>query len=421
VTSDARKTILVVGTYDTKSDELRFIEAAITRQGGAVLTMDVSVLGEPAAPVSVGKHEVAAAASSSIAEAIAAEDENEAMQIMARGAAALARRLHGEGRIDGLIAMGGTMGTDLALDCARALPVGVPKYIISTVAFSPLIPADRLSADIQMILWAGGLYGLNAICKSSLAQAAGAVLGAARAAEPPRADRPVVGMSSLGSSCLSYMKRLKPGLEARGFEVAIFHATGMGGMAFETIAAEGGFAAVMDFALPELGNWMFGSAVNSGQDRLRQAGRRGIPQLVAPGCIDLIDFAGWQDIPARFADRPFHAHNRLIKSAAFNAEERRETAREIGKRLAEAEGPVQFLLPLKGLEEWDRQGGPAHDPDGLAAFIDEARRAIRSPVTLVEVDAHINDGAFADRALAAFDAWVADGTISRQAGAVPCR
>ena len=413
MSGEMKKTILIIGTYDTKSDELCFLGSCIERQGGATLTMDVSVLGDPSGPVSISKHEVAAAAGASIPQVIAAGDENKAMQIMALGAAEVARRLHRQGRIDGMIALGGTMGTDLALDCARALPIGVPKYIVSTVAFSPLIPADRLSADVQMILWAGGLYGLNAFCKSSLAQAAGAVLGAARAAEPPRADRPVVGMTSLGSSCLAYMKWLKPELEKRGFEVAIFHATGMGGMAFENIAAEGGFAAVMDFALPELGNWMFGSAVNSGKDRLLNAGRKGIPQLVAPGCIDLIDFAGWQDIPERFANRPFHAHNRLIKSSAFSIDERRQTAREIGRRLSQPKGPVHVLLPIRGIEEWDKEGGPAHDPDGLTAFVDEMRKSIKPPARLIEVDAHINDKTFSERALELFDAWVGDSTIGR--------
>lgn len=413
MSGDAKKTILIIGTYDTKSDELRFLGSCIERQGGATLTMDVSVLGDPAGPVSISKHEVAATAGASIPQAMAAGDENKAMQIMALGAAELARKLHREGRINGMIALGGTMGTDLALDCARALPIGLPKYIVSTVAFSPLIPADRLSADVQMILWAGGLYGLNAICRSSLAQAAGAVLGAARAAEPPKADRPVVGMTSLGSSCLSYMKWLKPELEKRGFEVAIFHATGMGGMAFENIAAEGDFAAVMDFALPELGNWMFGSAVNSGKDRLLNAGRKGIPQLVAPGCIDLIDFAGWQDIPERFANRPFHTHNRLIKSSAFGIDERRQTAREIGRRLSQSKGPVRVLLPIRGIEEWDKEGGPAHHPDGLTAFVDEMRKSIEPPARLIEVDAHINDKGFSERALELFDAWVGDRTIER--------
>jgi len=370
--------------------------------------MDVSVLGEPKVPVDIPKTSVAAAANSSIEAAIQLEDENGAMQIMARGASTLARRLYEAGEIDAMIAMGGTMGTDLALDCAAALPLGVPKYIISTVAFSPLIPADRLSADVQMILWAGGLYGLNGICKSSLSQAAGAVVGATRAVEKPTARRPVIGMTSLGSSCLSYMKRLKPELESRGFEVAIFHATGMGGMAFEGIAASGGFVCVMDFALPEIVNLMFDSVVNSGNDRLLNAGRRSIPQIV----VDLIDFAGWQDIPERFRDRPFHAHNRLIKSSVLNPEERRESAVEIARRLLQSSSPVHFILPNRGIEEWDKVGQPAHDPDGLAVFNDAIREVIQSPLILSDIDAHINDQAFADLALDILDQWIADGTVA---------
>jgi len=217
--------------------------------GWGVLSMDISVLGDPSCPTDISKHDVAKAADSSIQEAIDSGDENKAMQIMARGSSALAATLHGSGKFDGVVILGGTMGTDVALDICKALPLGVPKYVVSTVSFSPLIEPSRLSADIQMILWAGGLYGLNAVCKSSLSQAAGAVLGAARAVEPPTQDLPVVGMTSLGSSCLTYMKLLKPELNKRGFEVAIFHATGMGGMAYESIAREGGFACVMDFAL----------------------------------------------------------------------------------------------------------------------------------------------------------------------------
>ena len=143
-----------------------------------------------------------------------------------------------------------------------------------------------------MILWAGGLYGLNSVCKSSLSQAAGAVLGAAKAAEIPNKHRPVIGMTSLGSSCLSYMKTLKPALESRGFEVAIFHATGMGGMAFERIALKGDFTCVMDFALCEISNLLAGSVVNAGENRMLSAGISNTPQIIAPGCIDLIDFAG---------------------------------------------------------------------------------------------------------------------------------
>ena len=405
------KTILVIGTYDTKDEELHYICDRIAAQGGKVLSMDVSVLGDPSKPTDISKHQVAEAAESSIQAAIDSVDENTAMQIMARGASILSAQLYADGKVDGMLALGGTMGTDLALDCAKALPMGVPKYVVSTVSFSPLIPADRLSPDIQMILWAGGLYGLNSVCKSSLSQAAGAVLGAANAVERPKSDKPVIGMMSLGSSCLKYMKYLREPLQERGFEVAVFHATGMGGMAFEALAKQGYFAAVMDFALPELGNLMVGSVINGGADRLTNAGASGIPQIVCPGCADLIDFAGWQTIPEAYADRPFHAHNRLIKSSGLSPDERRELVRDIAARLAGAKAPVHVLMPMQGVEEWDREGEPAHDPDGLAAMVDEMGKAISAPAELTMLDCHINDQSFADAALAVLDGWIADGTV----------
>lgn len=405
------KTILVVGTYDTKNDELEYMVERVRAMGGGTLSMDISVLGDPENPTDLSKHDVAEAGGSSIQAAIDSGDENTAMQIMAKGARLLARKLHAEGKFDGVVVLGGTMGTDVALDICQGLPLGVPKYVVSTVSFSPLIEPQRLSADIQMILWAGGLYGLNSVCKSSLSQAAGAVLGAARAVEPPTQDRPMVGMTSLGSSCLKYMKKLKPELEERGFEVAIFHATGMGGMAYESVARDGGFACVMDFALPELGNLLAGSVINGGDDRMMNAGRAGIPQIVAPGCLDLIDFAGWQEIPEQYRDRPFHAHNRLIKCSALNAEERRETAREIAKRLKASETPAHVILTNGGIEEWDREGQEAHDPAAFGEFCDEMRQQMTDPIQFTELDCHINDQAFVDAVLQIFDRWIADGTI----------
>ncbi|EBA06640.1 Tm-1-like ATP-binding domain-containing protein [Sagittula stellata] len=405
------RTILVVGTYDTKNDELDYIAGVLRGQGGGVLTMDVSVLGDPARPCDVSKHDVAEAGGSSIGAAIATGDENAAMQIMAAGASALATRLHTEGRIDGVIVLGGTMGTDLALDVCAALPLGVPKYVVSTVSFSPLIPAERLAADIQMILWAGGLYGLNSVCKASLSQAAGAVLGAARAVERPDRDRPLIGMTSFGKTVLRYMVALKPALEARGFEVAVFHATGMGGRAFESLAAEGAFACVMDFAPQEVGNHLMGSTISAGADRMTNAGRVGVPQMVAPGCYDLVDFVGWQDAPARLAAQEVHAHNRLLSSVLLDAGQRRELARTLCDKLSGARGETVFFLPLRGGNEWDREGGPLHDADGLAAFIAELRDACPSNVTLRELDAHINDAAFTDAVLEKFDDWVASGIV----------
>ena len=408
----ADRTILLVGTYDTKTPELAYMAERIRALGGGVLAMDMSVLGDAGAPVDLTKHDVARAGGSSIGEALDAGHENAAMQIMAKGAAVLAARLHAEGKIDGVAILGGSMGTDAALDICRALPLGVPKYVVSTISFSPLIPPDRLSADIQMILWAGGLYGLNPVCKATLSQAAGAVLGAARAAEAPAGDRPVVGMTSLGSSSMHYMTTLRPALEERGYEVAIFHATGMGGMAFESIAAQGGFCCVMDFALVELSNSMMGSVAKAGDTRLLNAGRAGIPRIVAPGYLNLVHFPTWQEAPPRFADRPFHTHNRLIKSGLLDEAERREIAREVGRRLAESATPAHFILPLRGIVQWDRPGYEAHDPAGMAAFADELRKSVGPPVRMTELDCHINDPEFAHAALEIFDLWVADGSVA---------
>lgn len=405
------KTILVVGTYDTKDDELSFLADVIRGQGGQVLTMDVSVLGDPTKPTDYSKHKVAEEGESTIAAAIATDDENLAMQIMAGGAALLTSRLYSEGNFDGIIVLGGTMGTDLALDVCSALPLGVPKYIVSTVAFSPLIPAERLAPDTQMILWAGGLYGLNSVCKASLSQAAGAVLGAARAVTKPDLKKPLIGMTSLGKSALKYMVPLKPALEERGYEVAVFHATGMGGRAFEGLAAQGAFACVFDFCTQELGNFVHGSNISAGGDRLTNAGLKGTPQIVAPGCYDLVDIVGWQPVPFKWANHTKHAHNRLLTSIVLDDQERQSVARAHCDQLAKAEGPVALLMPLLGLGEWDREGGILHDKSGLDGFLAELRANLPPNVESHEIDGHINDAIFAEKALEIFDAWRADGIV----------
>ncbi len=405
------KTILVIGTYDTKDDELGFMAQTIRNQGGTVVTMDVSVLGDPSQPTDYSKHQVAEEGGSSIRAAIDTGDENHAMQIMAKGAALLTARLYAEGRFDGMVVLGGTMGTDLALDVCTALPLGVPKYIVSTVSFSPLIPAERLAADTQMILWAGGLYGLNSVCKASLSQAAGAVLGAACAVVAPDRSKPLIGMTSLGKSALTYMVTLKPALEERGFEVAVFHATGMGGRAFESLAAQGAFACVFDFCTQELGNHIHGSNISAGADRLTNAGRNGTPQLVAPGCYDLVDIVGWKPIPDKWAHHMSHAHNRLLTSIVLDHEARRAVARAHAVQLAQATGPVTLLLPQDGLGEWDRSGADLNDSQGLAAFLSEMEATCPANVTTVKVKGHINDPIFAQTALEIFDDWCARGIV----------
>jgi uncharacterized protein (UPF0261 family) len=411
------KTVLLVGTADTKSEELSFLRQTIEQQGAKVLLMDVGVLAQGAAQVDVPNRTVALAGGLGLEAVMSCGDENLAMSTMSLGASRLAGELFEQGKIHAMLALGGTMGTDLAFDVASSLPLGVPKVVLSTVAFSHLIPPERIPPDLMMLLWAGGLYGLNSLCKSALAQAAGATVGAMNAAQPPRFDRPLIGMTSLGKSCLSYMVDLKPALEQRGFEVAVFHTTGMGGRAFEALAEQGKFAAVLDLSLQELANQIGGSCVSAGASRLTGASRSGTPQIVAPGAADMIDFQAWQATPDALQGRPVHMHNRLIASATSGQALREKIAREIVIRMAQAQSPSCLILPLHGIQAWDRPGEPLHDPQGLAAMISQIRGEVskvhNSHFSLIEADCHINDDVFCEQVLTVFDAWLAKGWIKR--------
>lgn len=411
--SKSQKTILIIGTYDTKDSELSFIADCIRSDGGDVIRMNVGVLGEPVSRVEISKEEVAKEGGSSIPEIISYNDENQAMQAMAKGASKLALELYTQNRMHGVIILGGSMGTDLALEVCTALPLGVPKQVVSTVAFSPMIAPSRLAADIQMTLWAGGLYGLNSICKSSLSLAAGAVLGAARVAKPWNNSKPVVGMTSFGSTVLTYMIKILPEIEKRGFELAVFHATGMGGMAFDNLARQGVFSCVMDFAPQEITNLVFGSVLSAGENRMLGAGISNTPQIVAPGCIDLIDFPTWQNPPEIFEGREFHEHNRLICSAGLTIEERCQVGREICDRVSQSTAPVHLIVPQKGIQGWDREGQPFYNPEALQALNKEFRNSCKPPAILTELDCHINDQEFADKALEIFDSWLDEGIITK--------
>ncbi len=214
------RTILLIGTADTKSQELLYIRERILAAGAGAMIMDVGVLGMPSFTPEISNIRVAAAAGTSLETVVGLRDENEAMIRMATGAARIARQLHAGGEIHGVLALGGTMGTDLALEVTAALPLGMPKLIVSTVAYSHLIPPERLAPDLMMVLWSGGLYGLNSHCKAILNQAAGAIVGASGVALLPAPERPLVAVSSLGQSSLTYMLSLVPALEARGFAPA---------------------------------------------------------------------------------------------------------------------------------------------------------------------------------------------------------
>jgi uncharacterized protein (UPF0261 family) len=406
--------ILIIGTADTKADELLYLKSCVERAGAIGKIMDVGVLGLPQFEPDYSKFDVAIADGTTNAEIIALGDENKAMTRQAAGASALAKTLQEQGEVHGMLAIGGSMATDLALDVAAALPLGFPKCIASTVAFSPVLPPERMPPDVMMVLWAGGLYGLNSICKSVLSQAAGAVVGACNTREVPTNNKPIIGMTSLGSSTLKYMLRLKPALEERGFELAVFHTTGMGGRAMEALATAGQFAAVMDFSLVEVSNHDNGSVISAGADRLEGAGLAGVPQIVAPGGVTLMDFQTWAPPLAKLGTRTVHTHNRLIACAQLTVDEKIQAAETIARKLGKSTGPTAFVMPLKGIDEWDKEGGPFHDAEGLAKFADTIRRNVQPPIELHEIDAHINDDAFSDVVLEIFDRWLAEGLITAE-------
>jgi uncharacterized protein (UPF0261 family) len=411
------KTILIIGTADTKSDELAFLRNKVLSQGAKVLLMDVGVLAKGNCHVDISNEEVAYASGSSLKAIRTLSNENAAMHKMADGASDIAMNLFASGRIHGMLSLGGTMGTDLAFDVADALPLGTPKVIVSTVAYSHLIPPERITPDLIMVLWAGGLYGLNSLCKSALAQAAGVVVGACNAAEPPRFDKPMVAITSLGKSCLNYMVTLKPALESRGFEVAVFHSTGMGGRAFEALAEQGKFACVLDLSLQELANHIGGSCVTSGASRLTGAGKSKTPQIVAPGAADMIDFPAWQAVPKNLQGRAVHVHNRLIASATSAPELRQEISKQIVQRLSQAEGPTHLIIPTKGVQGWDLPDQPLYDEPGLTAMVKQlelsASMVTNKKFSFSMSKTHINDDAFCSEVMAKFDEWVAQGIITK--------
>ncbi len=390
-------TVAIVGTLDTKGVEFAFLRDRLRSHGVGTLTVDCGALGEPFFPPEVGAAEVAAAAGADLAVLRERRDRGEAVATMARGAAAIVARLHAEGTVQGVISLGGSAGTTIGTAAMRALPVGVPKVMVSTMASGDTRPYVE-SKDIAMLYSVVDVAGLNSLSRRILANAAAAIAGMVESPAPPAGeDRPLIGATMFGvtTPCVT---RAREVLEAAGYEVLVFHATGTGGRAMEDLARSGFLAGVLDLTTTELVDELVGGVLSAGPDRGEAAGALGLPQVVAPGALDMVNFGPPGTVPPQFAARRFYQHNPTVTLMRTTADENAELGRTIARKLIAAEGPVTFLLPLRGFSAIDRDGQPFHDPDADAAFRRELKAHLGSNVRLIEIEAHINDPEFAEAA-----------------------
>lgn len=402
-------TVVLIGTLDTKGHEYAFLRGRLVQQDVDVVLVDVGV-GEPVeVDPEITNHEVAQAGGTSLASLIAAGDRGAAMDAMGRGAAGVVGRLHGDGRCDGVLAMGGSGGTSVATRAMQALPVGVPKMMVSTMASGDVRPYVG-AVDISMMHSVVDLAGINQVSGRILGNAAAAIAGMARA-EPPElgSPRPLIGATMFGVTTPA-VTAARERLEELGYEVLVFHATGAGGRSMEALARDGFLAGVLDLTTTELCDDLVGGVLSAGPDRLEAAGDLGLPQVVSVGALDMVNFGPRDTVPTEFKDRNLYVHNPTVTLMRTTPDETAELGRRIAVKLNRARGPVALYLPLGGVSAIATEGQPFHDPAADEAMFAALRSTLdREVVVLEERDADINDPAFAREAAEALHAMVTAG------------
>jgi uncharacterized protein (UPF0261 family) len=390
-------TVVLVGTLDTKGAENEFVRQRLRAAGVDVLVVDTGVLEPPGFPPDITRQEVAAAAGADFGALVAARDRGAAITAMASGAEVVVRRLHEEGRLDGALALGGTGGTSIATRAFRALPLGVPKLVVSTAASGNTAGYIR-ETDLILMPSVTDIAGLNRISTRILANAAAAVAGMVLAAPLPAAagGRAMVAASMFGvtTPCIT---RARARLETLGYEVLVFHMTGTGGRTLESLAAQGLLAGVLDATTTELADELVGGIFSAGPDRLSAAGKAGIPQVVSVGALDMVNFGPMDTVPAEFKDRNLYVHNPITTLMRTTAGENTELGRRLARRLNAATGPTSLFLPLRGISAIDVDGAPFRDEAADRALFGAIQDELDTQrVELVEMDTDVNDDRFAD-------------------------
>jgi uncharacterized protein (UPF0261 family) len=394
-------TVLMIGAFDTKGAEYAFLRDEITARGCSVLAVNTGVVGDGAEfPIDVAAADVARAGGASLEALRAAGDRGAAMKAMSEGAAQLVKQLYEEGRFAGIIGMGGSGGSSVITAAMRALPVGVPKVCVSTVA-SGDTSAYVGAKDVVLIPSIVDVAGVNRISRVIFSRAAGAVCGMIEREPPPGVDESPIIVASMFGNTTECVNACVEDLGDRGYEVLVFHATGTGGRTMESLIGEGLVDAVLDITTTEWADQVCGGVFSAGPERLDAASAAGCPQLIVPGCIDMANFGGMETVPQRYRDagRLFYEWNPAVTLMRTNSEENAQMGRIFAEKANASAGPVAFLLPLRGVSILDGDGELFCDRAADAAFFDALRAHLRSDIPVYEMDSNINDPAFSARAV----------------------
>jgi len=393
------ETVLMIGAFDVKGEEYDFTRKLIEARGCRTLTMNIGVLGgTDLFPIDIDSAEVAKAGGGDINKLRRDKDRGAAMAAMSKGAAVLARKLHQEGRFEGAFGMGGSGGSSVISKAMRALPIGVPKVLVSTVAAGDTTVLTGIK-DVTMIPSIVDVAGLNPISEKIYKEAAGAICGMVKMDYTPSMEaKPVITASMFGNTT-ECVNMCREALVGKGYEVLVFHATGTGGRTMEGLVDEGYVYAVLDITTTEWADEVCGGVFSAGPDRLSAPGRAGIPHLIVPGCVDMANFGPLATVPERYKDRLLYEWNPNVTLMRTNVEENVKMGRIFAQKANQAKGRVAFLLPLKGVSILDSQGDRFWWPEADQAMFEAIKKDLKPGIKVVELEANINDRAFADKAV----------------------
>jgi uncharacterized protein (UPF0261 family) len=386
-------TVVLVGTLDTKGHEYAFLRDRLLEHGSNVLVVDAGVHEPIGIEPDVTREEVARAAGADVAALAAAGDRGAAVTAMGAGAEQIVRTLHAGGRLDGILALGGSGGSSIAARAMRALPVGVPKLLVSTVASGDTRPYVG-AVDVTMMYSVVDISGVNSVSARIMSNAAASIAAMAQVSMPPADGKPLVAATMFGvtTPCVTIARER---LEELGYEVLVFHATGAGGQSMEALAKDGFLAGVLDVTTTELADELVGGVLSAGPDRLEAAGAAGIPQVVSLGALDMVNFGPRETVPAQFEGRNLYVHNPTVTLMRTTAEECAELGRTIGRKLSAATGPTAVFVPLGGVSMIDVPGQPVHDAAADDALVAGLHETLDRSVELHEREEDVNAPAFA--------------------------